>query len=349
MKDTFNSLTRGLQRKGRKGDNINRRVIKNSSVSIENMAGLTEKITGAYHFLTDRVPSNTSLVNPKPRTTNPWLRNDQAIVSKVKVDKDLPASLDQAIDLLGDLGQSISPGDKVLVKPNFNSPDPYPGSTDLSFLRSIVERLLDAGAKVTIGESSGGLWRPTRNVFHKLGVFDLAKQLNVQLIAFEDEAHDWVRVKIDGSYLHIVTVPRSAYHADKIVYLPCPKTHNLARFSGTLKLAVGFMHPGERRALHMRHLEQKVAEISLCWQPNLIIMDCRKVFVSGGPNNGELVEPGLLLASGDPVAIDIEAIKILLAYQANNSLAPDPLRSSQIATALRHGLSTSQGNYVVAP
>jgi len=45
--------------------------------------------------------------------------------------------------------------------------------------------------------------------------------LNVELIAFEDRTDDWVRVKVDGDYLDTVSMPRSAYEADKIVYLPC--------------------------------------------------------------------------------------------------------------------------------
>ena len=306
-----------------------------------------DTILGVYHFLFDRVPDGTSIVNPKPRTINPWCSDGQALVATEIAGSNLKASVESVINRLGGLGQAIGRGDNVLVKPNFNSPDPYPGSTDLVFLRAVVEYLLEAGTTVTIGESSGGVWRPTRNVFRKLGVFELAQHLNVKLIAFEDKTDDWVRVKVNGDHLGIVTVPRSAYGADKIVYLPCMKTHKLARFTGALKLAVGFMHPGERRAFHARHLEQKIAEISLCWQPDLVIMDGRKAFVSGGPDKGQLVEPGLLLASGDPVAIDIEAMRVLLTYQAKNKLIPDPLQSPQIIIALKHGLASSQGSYVI--
>jgi len=311
------------------------------------MAGSVTKIIGAYHFLTDRVPGNAPLVDPKPRTVNPWSLDGQALVSRVITDDDIKASVDRVVALLGGLGRAIDRGDRVLVKPNFNSPDPYPGSTELVFLRSVVELLLEAGATVTIGESSGGLWRPTRKVLSKLGVFEMARHLNVELIAFEDRADDWVRVKVGGDYLSTVTMPRSAYETDKIVYLPLMKTHNVTRFSGALKLAVGFMHPGQRRALHARNLEQKVAEISLCWQPNLVIMDGRKAFVSGGPDKGQLVEPGLLLASGDLVAIDVEAMKVLLTYKAKNKLVHDPWQSLQIATALKHGIGLPEGQYIV--
>jgi uncharacterized protein (DUF362 family) len=211
----------------------------------------------------------------------------------------------------------------------------------------VVELLLEAGAKVTIGECSGGLWKPTRTVFRKVGVYELAHDLGVELIAFDDKPDDWVRVKVNGDYLSSVSVPRSAYEADKIVYLPLMKTHFRGRLSGALKLAVGFMHPSELRALHARHLEQKIAEISLCWRPNIIIMDGRKTFVSGGPDRGRLEKPEVVLASGDLVAIDVEAIKVLLVYKANNKLTADPWQLPQVVTALRHSLGTGQQRYIV--
>jgi uncharacterized protein (DUF362 family) len=313
----------------------------------DKMADFGDKMIGVYHFLADRAPGDIPLVDPKPLPANPWLRDGQALVAKVNVSGDIKTDIQKAITLLGSLEQVIDRGDKVLLKPNFNSQDPYPGSTDLAFLRAVVELLLEAGAKVTIGESSGGIWRPTRKVFRKVGVYELARDLGVDLIAFDDRPDNWVRIKVDGDYLNSITMPRSAYEADKIIYLPCLKTHGLARFSGALKLAMGFVHPGERRAFHARHLEQKIAEISLCWQPNLIIMDGRKAFVSGGPDRGQLAEPGLLIASGDLVAIDVEAIKVVLAYEASNKLVADPWQLPQIAAALKHGLGTGQSSYIV--
>jgi uncharacterized protein (DUF362 family) len=311
------------------------------------MTDSVDKLIGVYHFLTDRAPRDIPLVDPRPRPVNPWLRNGRALVAKLKAGGDIRADIERTIALLGSLEQVIDRGDRVLLKPNFNSQDPYPGSTDLVFLRTVVELLLEAGAKVTIGECSGGIWKPTRKVFRKVGVFELVHNLGVELIAFDDKPDDWVRVKVNGDYLSSVSVPRSAYEADKIVYLPLMKTHSRGRLSGALKLAVGFMHPGELRALHARHLEQKIAEISLCWQPNLIIMDGRKAFVSGGPDRGRLEKPGVVFASGDLVAIDVEAIKVLVAYKANNKLTADPWQLPQIMAALRHGLGTGKDRYIV--
>jgi uncharacterized protein (DUF362 family) len=76
-------------------------------------------------------------------------------------------------------------------------------------------------------------------------------------------------------------------------------------------------------------------------------MDGRKAFVSGGPEKGELVEPGILMASGDMVAIDVEALKVLQSYPAQNRLDGDPYQLPQIATALKHGLTAAGGAYKV--
>jgi len=303
---------------------------------------LADTLMGLYHFMGDRTPKDLDIVPPRSQKENPFRRDGKALVSKVHVEQDLKPSIARAVELIGGMGKAISRGDRVMVKPNFNSPDPYPGSTDLGFLKAVVQLLREAGAKVMVGESAGAIWRPTRKVVEKLGVPRLLTEMGAEVIAFDDRPKDWVKVRIDGDYLREVTVPRSVYEADKIVYLPCMKTHSFARFTLSLKLGVGFMHPGERRSMHLGNLEQKVAEINLVWQPDLIIMDGRKAFVSGGPDKGELAEPGVIMASGDLVAIDVEALKILASYKAKNRLLPDPYDSPQIVTALRHGLGSRE-------
>jgi uncharacterized protein (DUF362 family) len=307
-----------------------------------------DRAIGVRHFLFDRVQGNVPDVPPKRHKQNPWLKDGKPIVSKVRAGTDTRKSIDQVLQLLGPLNLAVSRGDKVLVKPNFNSDDPPPASTDLMFLKEVIEILLELGAKVTVGESSGGIWRPTRNVFNKLHLPELTKSLGVELIAFEEKPNNWVRIKIDGEYLHSVVMPRSAYEAEKLVYLPCLKTHGLARYSGALKLAFGFVHPGERRAFHLKYREEKLAEISLCWQPDLIILDGRKAFVTGGPQNGKIEVPNVILASGDLVAIDVEAVKILLSYKTQNKLLSDPWSLPQITTAVKHGLGAGKDGYVLS-
>jgi uncharacterized protein (DUF362 family) len=304
--------------------------------------GSSDTLIGIYHFMFDRVPRRLDIVPPRPRKENPFRKDGMTLVSKAKVEQDLRASVIQAVELIGGLGKVISTRDRVMVKPNFNSPHPYPGSSDLEFLKVVIQLLKEAGARVVVGESSGAMWRPTRKVMEKLDALRQLTNIGAEVIAFDDRRWDWVKVRVDGDYRKEVTVPRSLYEADKIVYLPCMKTHQLARFSLSLKLAVGFVNPGERRSMHMGNLERKIAEFNLALQPDLIIMDGRKAFISGGPAKGVLVEPGVIMASGEQVAIDVEALKILGSYKGKNRLLPDPYDSPQIATALRHGLGSKE-------
>ena len=299
-------------------------------------------LIGIYHFMFDRVPRGLDIVPPRPRKENPYRKDGMTLVSKVKAEQDLKASVVKAVELIGGLSKVISPGDRVMLKPNFNSPDPYPASSDLEFLKVVIQLLKEAGAKVVVGESSGAIWRPTRKLMEKVDALRQLTDIGAEVIAFDDKSRDWdwVKVRVDGDYIKEVTMPRSLYEADKIVYLPCMKTHQLARFTLSLKLAVGCVHPGERRSMHMRNLERKIAEFNLALQPDLIIMDGRKSFVSWGPDRGKLVEPGVIMVSGDQVAIDVEALKMLGSYKAKNRLFANPYDSPQIATALRHGLGS---------
>jgi uncharacterized protein (DUF362 family) len=306
-----------------------------------------DTLRGLYHLFADRKTGHVETVSPKPRKTALWLKDGLPLVSRVQASEDVRGDVTACLEVLGGLDRAISPGDKVLVKPNFNSPDPFPGSTDLDFLRAVLEMLKDAGAEIVVGESAGGIWRPTRNTVAKLGALDLLEELGIEFVAFDAGEMDWVEIPIEGEFLRAVTVPKVAYEADRLVYLPCLKTHKYARFTLSLKLCVGFMHPADRRSLHASNLEQKAAEISLAWQPDLILMDGRKAFVAGGPETGQLVEPGIIMASGDLVAIDVEGLKVLQSYPASNRLDGDPFELLQIATALGHGLTAAEGAYKV--
>jgi uncharacterized protein (DUF362 family) len=51
-------------------------------------------------------------------------------------------------------------------------------------------------------------------------------------------------------------------------------------FTGSIKLAIGFVKPiPDQIMFHMKHLQEKLAELSLVVKPDLIIMDARKVFI----------------------------------------------------------------------
>jgi hypothetical protein len=87
--------------------------------------------------------------------TSPYSENDRFMVSKVVSTDNLKDSILKAVDLIGGFKKVIEPGDTVTIKPNLNTADPYPASSDPEFLRSLGELLIDAGAaKLRIVDSS---------------------------------------------------------------------------------------------------------------------------------------------------------------------------------------------------
>ncbi|MEM3010404.1 MAG: DUF362 domain-containing protein [Candidatus Bathyarchaeia archaeon] len=269
---------------------------------------------------------------------NVYRKDEKALVSKVVASANLKESVEKAVDLIGGFNKVISRGDKVIVKPNFNSDDPFPASSDPKFVKAVIGLLYEAGAsKVTIIESSGMPWLPTRNVMEKMGMLKAAEECNAEVIILDNR--EWVECDIDGKYWKTVSIAKDALEKDvKLVWLPCMKTHRYARFSLSLKLAVGLLNFRQRGDLHSSHLEEKIAELNLAVHPDLIIMDGRKCFVTGGPDVGQIAEPNIILASGDRIAMDVEALKILKSYKAENRLDMDVWDFPQIRRAVELGL-----------
>lgn len=251
-------------------------------------------------------------------------------VAKAKVEKDLKKSILEAMNLIGGFKKFIKPGETILLKPNFNTADPYPASSDPEFLKAVIELVYDCKPKIVMIGDSSTVSLNTRKVMEKLKIFDLQNmEKPPKIYVFEE--YEWIKKEIPGAkYLKSVSVSEILDRADKLILLPCLKTHCLTKFTGSLKLSIGFMKPIERIGLHLRKIQEKIAELNKIIKPDLIIMDTRKCFINKGPTKGQVKEPGLILASTDRVAIDIEGIKIIQSFKGNSLKDIDPWELPQI-------------------
>ena len=274
------------------------------------------------------------------RRPNPYHKEGKALVSFVVTSNDVKSDIRKAVALLGGLDKSIKPQDRILLKPNFNSDDPPPGSTALDFLVAVIDLLREQGCtKISVGESVGRPWVPTEKVFKNAGLLSRMAEMKIPLLDFDKS--QFLNVPISGEYLDLIAYPKDLESFDKIIYLPTMKTHYLAGFSMSLKLTVGMTHLADRTLLHgdnSMFVSQRAVEMSIPVKPDLIIMDGRVSFVSGGPAIGLAVHPGVVLASGDPVALDVQGVRLLQNYAAVNHLAGDAWNLPQIKTAVKHGL-----------
>lgn len=290
------------------------------------------------------------IFKPRSRTQDVFARDGRPLVAKVPhLNGDyLQASMSEALRLLGGLDMAIQSGDRVMIKPNFNCSYALPLSTDLGFLAATIEILQDTGAKVVVGELSGRADWPTEKVISNLKVMSVLHRYGVQFINFQRD--EWITLEVGGQYWDSFRVPRSIYEADKRVYLANMRTHSSARFSASLKLGVGWIDLQDREFLHedRQTMEAKAAELNLGWQPNLVLIDGRRSTVTRD-GRGEYIYPNVIMASGDMVAIDTEAVKILEQFPEKNQLGVPVEEMGQLKTAQEHGLGSMDYIVVEAP
>jgi len=118
----------------------------------------------------------------------------------------------------------------------------------------------------------------------------------------------------------------------------------LAQFTGSLKLAMGFMKPIERIHFHLRNLQEKIAELNKIIKTDLVLMDARKCFINKGPDRGKIREPNFVLASDDKIAIDVEGIKIIQEFKGNSLKNINPWLLPQIKKAVEFNLGVKDEN-----
>jgi uncharacterized protein (DUF362 family) len=272
------------------------------------------------------------------------------LLSKVLASGDLKQSITRAVELIGGIDKLVEKGDTVLLKPNYNTADPYPGSSDPNFIGTVIDVLHQAGAeKIVVGERTAFLHN--RKVLEKAGLIEVARKAGAEVTVFGKDGWQtlldrtgWRRVRVEGGkFLHSVSLARQALDAQKIVYVPLIKTHHAAQFTGSIKLSMGLVKPFfDQSRFHAQHLQEKLAELGLIIKPDLIIMDARKVFITGGPAKGELRTPNLVLASGNQVIIDVEGVKILQSYPGNALEGRNVWDLTQIRHAVELGLCPSK-------
>ncbi len=227
----------------------------------------------------------------------------------------------KAIDLL-----KINPvKDKaVVLKPNFNTADPAPGSTHADTLRSLIIALKEMGAeKITLAERSGP-GPTTRDNMEKKGIFHMAKELGFEIVDLQAMDKDgWVLVKPkDSHWKDGFLFPRIYREAECIVQTCCLKAHQFGgHFTLSLKCSVGMVPPGlgpgsgeypYMNELHTSEYQrQMIAEINMAYETDLIVLDGVEAFVEGGPHLGKRVKADVMLAGNDRVAIDAVGVAIL--------------------------------------
>jgi uncharacterized protein (DUF362 family) len=225
------------------------------------------------------------------------------------------------------LGLNPAKNKDVLIKPNYNTADPTPGSTHNDTLMALVDEIWNMGAKsISLGERS---YPPTQEVMDKKGIVPLLRQKDVHIINFDDlDKKDWVEFKPKHSHWkNGFRIARPILETECLISTCCLKTHQFGGvFTLSLKLHVGVVPTFRHGYQYMNELHQSpyqqemIAEVNQPFSPDIIVLDGIDAFTDGGPATGKRVKGNIFLASSDRVAIDAVGVAVLKAIGSNEAI-----------------------------
>lgn len=244
--------------------------------------------------------------------------------------------------------------DRIALKANYNSADPYPASTHIDTLRTLITRLQEEGTKeINLGARSG--MGVTWSVLMQMGVEDLADELGFQLVNLDMLSYEkFTKIQKEGEgkrhWRRGFLLANVFKEADKIIQTACLKTHRFGgHFTLSLKNSVGMVarrNPWDKydymaELHHSKAQRIMIAEINEAYTPALVLMDAISGFKNKGPEQGERIQPGLLIAGTDRIAIDAVSVALLRSYGTTPEVSQGKIfEQEQIARAVELGIDS---------
>jgi len=271
-------------------------------------------------------------------------------VSVVQCDDYLKAkdAIKEALDLIGGLENIISPGSRVLLKPNvlaIKRPEAAV-TTHPAIVSAMCQLVKEAGGIPVVGDGSGVTSSDstaTAKALKASGIEEAASNCGAELINFETSGFIEVDVPKAKQFprLHIA---KAVMDADVIISLPKLKTHELTLYTGAVKNFFGTIPRKDRKAAHFLEdrdlFGEAVVDIYSFIKPHLAVMDGVIGMEGDGPSAGTPISAGVIMASYDCVSLDVVASELI---------GFDPLQIPTNKAALSRGFGAEHPEVVGTP
>jgi len=222
-------------------------------------------------------------------------------------------SLTKCLERIGGIQRFVKPGDTVALKVNLlcaATPDKAV-TTHPAVVACAARMVREVGAEPIIVDSPGGGARYTtsslRDLYDKTGMKEAAEKGTAKLnydTSFESVPHS------EGKLVKRFDVIRPILDADVVINLPKFKTHEFTYLTAGVKNLYGVI-PGKAKATYhatlrdVRDFSDMLIDLYLCINPSLTIVDAIVGMDGDGPTSGRPRELGLLMASENPLAVDV--------------------------------------------
>ncbi len=220
----------------------------------------------------------------------------------------------EAVDLIGGIKKFVKPGEVVLLKPNLLAgKTPESGvTTHPAILRAALMLVKEADGVPKVGDSSA-LGSTEKNA-EKAGYAKICKEFGAQFVELKTPV-DLKNPK--AKIFKRMEVAREAIECDVIINLPKMKTHAQMYLTLGVKNLFGCV-PGKRKlqwhlsaGIDTASFASMLLDLMALVKPKLNILDAVTAMEGNGPASGDLKDVGLVMASGDALALDAVAAKVL--------------------------------------
>jgi uncharacterized protein (DUF362 family)/Pyruvate/2-oxoacid:ferredoxin oxidoreductase delta subunit len=224
------------------------------------------------------------------------------------------AALQKVLEPLGGIAGFVSPGDRVLIKPNLLSaraPEKRV-TTDPAVVRAVAHLVMEAGGRPFIGDSPG--IEPFKRVVAKTGMEEIARELGIDLVELSRPR----RVSLpDTSIFRNLQIASQALDADVVINLPKLKTHTQMLMTLGVKNLFGTVVAQRKTEWHyMTGLNRDtfaslLLHVYQAVRPAVTILDGIWGMEGEGPGNGDPCHLKVVAAARDAVALDMTICRML--------------------------------------
>lgn len=234
--------------------------------------------------------------------------------------------LNELLQMMGGMERFVAPGEKIALKVNLlMAAEPERAITTHPTIAATVGSLAKAqGAKSFIVDSPTGGYEynesTMKRVYRKSKMTDAAQEAGIKLNF--DTTHQAVSFP-DGVLTKHFDIITPLVEADGVLNLCKLKTHTYMGMTGAVKNNFGAIpgraKPGYHAKLHdPARFAGMLLDLAACVAPRLSIIDAVVGMEGDGPNAGTPRQIGLLLASKNPLALDVVASEIIGLPEGNN-------------------------------
>lgn len=227
-------------------------------------------------------------------------------------------SVPRALEAVG-AGEVLRRQGAVLVKPNLVNASPFPVTTAPECVEAVIEYVRACSkATIVVGEGCGDASLETDEVFDRLGYWEMARRLGVELIDLNHAP--LAKLEDPGCTvfpeMYLPEIALSHY----LISVPVLKVHSYSQVTGTLKNMMGLVPPRYysgrfgtwKKATFHGKMHRSIVELNRYRTPDLSLLDATVGLAEyhlGGAQCDP--PPGKLIAGFDPVQVDRRGAELL--------------------------------------